>query len=138
MVRAIMHGCNGKMGQVITNLVKEDEEIEIVAGIDTYTGLKNAYPVYADISEWKWRRMLSLIFPTRWQWMDCLNIVRRNRSRSYFVQRDFQRSSLHGLSIFREGCGVKIRKYVTGDQSVVKTSAGCGKDPCSGKLTLNW
>lgn len=51
MVRAIMHGCNGKMGQVITNLVKEDEEIEIVAGIDTYTGLKNAYPVYADISE---------------------------------------------------------------------------------------
>ena len=35
MVRAIMHGCNGRMGQVITGLVKEDTEIEIVAGIDT-------------------------------------------------------------------------------------------------------
>ena len=30
MVRAIMHGCNGKMGQVITGLVKNDTEIEFV------------------------------------------------------------------------------------------------------------
>ena len=34
MVKAIMHGCNGKMGQVISGLVKEDDVIEIVAGID--------------------------------------------------------------------------------------------------------
>lgn len=26
MTRAIMHGCNGKMGQVITGLCKEDPE----------------------------------------------------------------------------------------------------------------
>ena len=25
MVRAIMHGCNGHMGQVITELIKNDE-----------------------------------------------------------------------------------------------------------------
>ena len=31
MVRAIMHGCNGHMGQVITGLIKNDESIEIVA-----------------------------------------------------------------------------------------------------------
>ena len=29
-----MHGCNGHMGQVITQLVEKDPEIEIVAGID--------------------------------------------------------------------------------------------------------
>ena len=39
MIRAIMHGCNGKMGQVITGLVKNDPEIEFVAGIDAYTGM---------------------------------------------------------------------------------------------------
>ena len=41
MVRAIMHGCNGKMGQVISGLAKADEQIEIVAGIDpvSYTHL---------------------------------------------------------------------------------------------------
>lgn len=47
----IMHGCNGKMGQVITGICKEDENIEIVAGIDPYTGLKNDYPVFAKIGE---------------------------------------------------------------------------------------
>ena len=34
MTRIIMHGCNGKMGQTITNLVKNDPDAEIVAGID--------------------------------------------------------------------------------------------------------
>ncbi len=51
MVKAIMHGCNGKMGQVISNLVKEDDGIEIVAGIDKYTGVKNEYPVFTDIAD---------------------------------------------------------------------------------------
>ncbi|MEZ3487999.1 MAG: 4-hydroxy-tetrahydrodipicolinate reductase [Lachnospiraceae bacterium] len=51
MVRAIMHGCNGKMGQVITGLVKADEGIEIVAGIDTYTGIRNDYPVFESIGQ---------------------------------------------------------------------------------------
>ena len=28
MVRAIMHGCNGHMGQVITGIVKEDKDAQ--------------------------------------------------------------------------------------------------------------
>lgn len=51
MVKAIMHGCNGKMGQVISNLVKEDGRIEIVAGVDTYMGIENSYPVFASLKE---------------------------------------------------------------------------------------
>lgn len=51
MVRAIMHGCNGRMGQVITGLVKADEGIELVAGIDTYMGIENDYPVFQRIDE---------------------------------------------------------------------------------------
>lgn len=53
MVKVIMHGCNGKMGQVITKIAAEDEGLEIVAGIDKYTGIANAYPVFADIYECK-------------------------------------------------------------------------------------
>ncbi len=49
MVRAIMHGCNGRMGRVITGLIKEDEAIEIVAGVDTFTGIANDYPVFESI-----------------------------------------------------------------------------------------
>ena len=34
MVKIIMHGCNGAMGQVITKLAAEDKDAEITAGID--------------------------------------------------------------------------------------------------------
>lgn len=51
MVKMIMHGCNGKMGQVISGICREDEEIEIVAGIDPYTQVDNPYPVFANIAE---------------------------------------------------------------------------------------
>ncbi|MBR5565906.1 MAG: 4-hydroxy-tetrahydrodipicolinate reductase [Roseburia sp.] len=50
MIKAIMHGCNGKMGQVITNICKGDDGIEIVAGIDVYDGIANEYPVFPNIS----------------------------------------------------------------------------------------
>ena len=51
MVKVIMHGCNGKMGQVITKIAAEDEGLEIVAGIDKYTGVANTYPVFTDIQD---------------------------------------------------------------------------------------
>ena len=34
MVKIIMHGCCGHMGQVISDLVAKDANAEIVAGID--------------------------------------------------------------------------------------------------------
>lgn len=51
MVKVLMHGCNGRMGQVITGLVKEDAQIEIAAGVDTFQGTQNTYPVFASIGE---------------------------------------------------------------------------------------
>lgn len=50
MIRAIMNGCNGKMGQVISGICREDAGIEIVAGIDLYDGISNEYPVFPNIS----------------------------------------------------------------------------------------
>ena len=46
MVKMIMHGCNGAMGQVITKLAAEDKDAEIVAGIDRNDNRENPYPVY--------------------------------------------------------------------------------------------
>ncbi len=34
MVKIIMHGCNGHMGQVISEIVEKDPNAQIVAGID--------------------------------------------------------------------------------------------------------
>ena len=49
MTRIIMHGCNGKMGQVITDICKSDDEVTIVAGIDVIDNRQNGYPVFTDI-----------------------------------------------------------------------------------------
>lgn len=51
MIKILMSGCNGKMGQMITGLVKEDDGVEIVAGVDTYTGIQNTYPVFTSMAE---------------------------------------------------------------------------------------
>lgn len=49
MIKMIMHGCNGHMGQVITELAAQDPEVEIVAGIDLADNRENAYPVFTNI-----------------------------------------------------------------------------------------
>ena len=51
MVKVIMHGCNGKMGQVITRLAAADRELAIVAGVGARAQALNDYPVFGDISE---------------------------------------------------------------------------------------
>ncbi len=51
MINAIMHGCNGKMGQVITGLAAEDQEIRIVAGVDAFDQEQVTYPVFSSLEE---------------------------------------------------------------------------------------
>ena len=51
MTKIILHGCNGRMGQMLTGLLKEDPEAEVVAGVDGYTGIANNYPVFTTIDE---------------------------------------------------------------------------------------
>lgn len=48
MTKIIMNGCNGKMGQVITRLVNEDDSCEIVAGFDVNDNIDNTYPVFTN------------------------------------------------------------------------------------------
>lgn len=53
MTNIIMHGCNGRMGQVIAGIVKETKEAVIVAGIDHIDNVTQSFPVYTDISKCK-------------------------------------------------------------------------------------
>lgn len=51
MIKVIMNGCNGHMGRVISDLCAQDDQIEIVAGVDICTDVHYSYPVFASISE---------------------------------------------------------------------------------------
>ena len=50
MIKILINGCNGKMGQVVSELAKKDEEIEIVGGFDI-SKRDDVYPVFTKIEE---------------------------------------------------------------------------------------
>lgn len=49
MIKIILHGCNGKMGKMVTELCSQDKDVEIVAGIDVFSKASNTYPVLQNI-----------------------------------------------------------------------------------------
>ncbi|MCQ2498002.1 MAG: 4-hydroxy-tetrahydrodipicolinate reductase [Lachnospiraceae bacterium] len=51
MVKILMRGCNGRMGRMITSIVKETEGAEITVGLDLFDGVQNDYPVFKTIDE---------------------------------------------------------------------------------------
>lgn len=51
MTRIIMSGCSGAMGKMIADIVKEDKDAEIAAGIDVIEDCSNSFPVFHKISE---------------------------------------------------------------------------------------
>lgn len=51
MLNVIINGCNGRMGQVLTNLINETEDMQVVAGIDTKPDQINDYPVFGSPDE---------------------------------------------------------------------------------------
>lgn len=51
MTRIIMLGCNGRMGRMITDIVSQDADAQIVAGVDLVDKPENAYPVFHSIGD---------------------------------------------------------------------------------------
>ena len=41
MVKVILHGCNGRMGQMLSELISKDEGMTVVAGIEPSGEAKN-------------------------------------------------------------------------------------------------
>lgn len=51
MIKIIMHGCNGKMGQTVSNLLSDDQTMGIVAGIDAFDTGQNPFPVFKRLDD---------------------------------------------------------------------------------------
>ena len=51
MISILMSGCNGKMGQVITRLADQYDNLKIAAGLDLSDHIKNSYPVFTNIEK---------------------------------------------------------------------------------------
>ncbi|MCR5791524.1 MAG: 4-hydroxy-tetrahydrodipicolinate reductase [Lachnospiraceae bacterium] len=53
MVNIILHGCNGRMGRMVTETAGTDPEMRIVAGVDIAGGQLSDFPVYEKIEDCK-------------------------------------------------------------------------------------
>ena len=51
MTKIIMNGCNGHMGRTITRIADENDNVEIVAGIDLNGEKLSHYPVFKDLDD---------------------------------------------------------------------------------------
>lgn len=51
MINVIMLGCNGMMGRMISDLMKDDSQAKIVAGIDFIAEQHYDYPVFTSLEE---------------------------------------------------------------------------------------
>lgn len=51
MIKIVMVGCNGRMGRIIADLLKEDTEAKIVAGVDKFGTPSGEYPVFEQLSD---------------------------------------------------------------------------------------
>lgn len=50
-MNVLMHGCCGKMGHVVADIIAADERMQICAGVDVHNDGTYAFPVYEKISE---------------------------------------------------------------------------------------
>ena len=51
MLEVLVNGCNGKMGQVVCDLVENDEDLLLKCGFDKENTGEFAFPVYTNINE---------------------------------------------------------------------------------------
>lgn len=65
MVKIIMHGCCGHMGQVISDLAAKEADAEIVAGIDISDKGNTTYPVFTDIKACQTEADVVIVFLLR-------------------------------------------------------------------------
>lgn len=51
-MKILLHGCNGRMGQVLSRLITDASDMEVTCGVDINPDkIKNSYPVYNSLSE---------------------------------------------------------------------------------------
>ena len=51
MIKVLINGCNGKMGQEVAKRVKETEDVETLCGVDRIDTGDNEFPVFNNIEE---------------------------------------------------------------------------------------
>ena len=130
MVKIIMHGCNGHMGQVISGIVEKDPDAEIVAGIDIADQGKNSYPVFTDIDTCQVEADAIIDFSSA---------KATDKLLEYSAARQIpvvlcSTAACESRRNIQKSSSAEIRKHVSWHQHTSETGSGCCQGSCNCRI----
>ena len=79
MIRVLINGCNGKMGQEVLNAINNNENFEVLNGVDLNENPKYNFPVYTNTDEIKEKPDVIIDFSVPVATMKILKYAKENK-----------------------------------------------------------
>ena len=79
MIKVLINGCNGKMGQEVIKVINNNEKFEVLNGVDKEENADYVFPVYTNISEIKEKPDVIVDFSIPVATMQILEYAKNNK-----------------------------------------------------------
>ena len=79
MLNVFVNGCNGKMGNVVCNLVEENENMQIIGGFDKVSYSDSKFPIFTEIENINVKPDVIIDFSLPVATLNILNYAKTNK-----------------------------------------------------------
>ncbi len=99
MIKVLINGCNGRMGQVLVNEIDRFPELLLSSGFDVYDEGKNTFPVYSKIEDIKEKPDVIVDFSIPVSTFNILNYAVRNKVPVVIATTGFSKEQLEEIKV---------------------------------------
>lgn len=99
MIKVLINGCNGRMGQVLVNEIDRFPELLLSSGFDVYDEGKNTFPVYSKIEDIKEKPDVIIDFSAPVSTFNILNYAVKNKVPVVIATTGFSKEQLEEIKV---------------------------------------
>lgn len=99
MIKVLINGCNGRMGQVLANEIDRFPELLLSSGFDVYDEGKNTFPVYSKIEDIKEKPDVIIDFSVPVSTFNILNYAVKNKVPVVIATTGFSKEQLEEIKV---------------------------------------
>ena len=99
MIKVLINGCNGRMGQVLVNEIDRFPELLLSSGFDIFDEGKNTFPVYSKIEDIKEKPDVIVDFSIPVSTFNILNYAVKNRVPTVIATTGFSKEELEEIKV---------------------------------------
>ncbi len=114
MLKIIISGCNGGMGKVLTSLISQEDDMEIVAGFDINDVQLGSYPVFSDFSVYSGEADVIIDFSSPAALAPLLSYAERTRLPMVLAVTGYSQEQLDMIA----DAGKRLRIFKTANMSI--------------------